>query len=164
MTTRTAHVSAPGQQRRGLRRGVDIAYGYLAAFFVLGVLFQVYLAGVGVFGINARKVANASSLNAHRAWGSVLMILSIILLILALVAWQSVRTVISTFVLALLTCRGPGGTGRGGRQRQVDRRAARVRRDAHPAAVAVAGRGGLAAPDRWPDRRESRIKKFPHPA
>ena len=102
MTTRTAQVSAPGQQRRGLRRGVDIVYGYLAAFFVLGVLFQVYLAGVGVFGINARKVANASSLNPHRAWGSVLMILAIVLLILALAAWQSVRTVIGTFVLALL--------------------------------------------------------------
>lgn len=90
--------SAPG----GARRAADTAYGYLMAFFVLGVLFQVYLAGVGVFGINARKVANASSFNPHRAWGSVLMILSIVLLILALAAWHSVRTVLASFLLALL--------------------------------------------------------------
>ena len=69
---------------------------------MLGVLFQVYLAGVGVFGINARKVANASSLNPHRAWGSVLMLLAIILLILALIAWQSVAVVLSTLLLAVL--------------------------------------------------------------
>ena len=102
MTTRTDQ--RPGTQRSpgGVRRAADTGYGYLMAFFVLGVLFQVYLAGVGVFGINARKVVNASSLDAHRAWGSVLMILSIILLILALVAWQSVRTVLATFLLALL--------------------------------------------------------------
>jgi heme A synthase len=74
----------------------------VAAFFVLGVLLQVFLAGVGVFGINARKVTNASSFDPHRAWGSALMVVSIILLILALIAWQSLSTVLSTFVLALL--------------------------------------------------------------
>jgi hypothetical protein len=102
MTTKTEQPAATGRQRGGLRRGADLAYGYLAAFFVLGVLFQVYLAGVGVFGINARKVANASSLNPHRAWGSVLMLLAIILLILALAAWQSLAVVLSTLLLAVL--------------------------------------------------------------
>lgn len=101
MTTKTS--SVPGtRQRTGARRAVDVAYGYLAAFFVLGVLFQVYLAGVGIFGINSTKVANATSLDAHRAWGTVLMVLSLILLILALIAWVSRATVISTLVLALL--------------------------------------------------------------
>ena len=101
MTTKTSGV--PGtRQRTGARRAVDVAYGYLAAFFVLGVLFQVYLAGVGIFGINSAKVANASSLDAHRAWGAVLMVLSLILLILALIAWVSRATVTWTLVLALL--------------------------------------------------------------
>lgn len=102
MTTKTEGRAATVRPRSGLRRGADLAYGYLAAFFVLGVLFQVYLAGVGVFGINARKVANASSLNPHRAWGSVLMLLAIILLILALIAWQSVAVVLRTLLLAVL--------------------------------------------------------------
>jgi hypothetical protein len=40
MTTRTSGV--PGTRpRTGARRAVDAAYGYLAAFFVLGILFQV---------------------------------------------------------------------------------------------------------------------------
>ena len=102
MTAKTEQPPATGRPVSGLRRGADLAYGYLAAFFVFGVLFQVYLAGVGVFGINARKVANASSLDPHRAWGSVLMLLAIILLILALAAWQSVAVVLSTLLLAVL--------------------------------------------------------------
>ena len=102
MTTRTDLPAASTRPAGGLRRGADLAYGYLAAFFVLAVLVQVYLAGVGVFGINARKVANATSLDPHRAWGTVLMILAVVLLILALVAWQSARTVIGTAVLAVL--------------------------------------------------------------
>lgn len=101
-TTRADQRPATRSEQGGVRRAADAAYGYLMAFFVLGVLFQVYLAGVGVFGINARKVANASSFDPHRDWGSVLMILSIILLILALAAWHSVRTVLASFLLALL--------------------------------------------------------------
>jgi Family of unknown function (DUF6220) len=42
------------------------------------------------------------SLDPHRAWGTVLMVLSLILLIPALIAWASRATVIWTFVLALL--------------------------------------------------------------
>jgi hypothetical protein len=102
MTTRTERRPAARRQPSAVRRGFDVAYGYLAAVFVLGVLLQVFFAGVGVFGFNATKVAQASSFDPHRAWGSVLMIVSVILLILALAAWQSLATVLSTFVLALL--------------------------------------------------------------
>ena len=101
MTTKTSDIPAI-QQRAGARRAVDVVYGYLAASFVLGVLLQVYLAGLGIFGINSAKVANATSLDPHRAWGTVLMVLSLILLVLALIAWASRATVIWTFVLALL--------------------------------------------------------------
>jgi hypothetical protein len=102
MTTKTSDVPVTRQPQTGARRAADVAYGYLAAFFVLGVLFQVYLAGIGIFGINSAKVANATSLDPHRTWGTVLMVLSVILLILALIAWASRATVIGTFVLALL--------------------------------------------------------------
>ncbi|HEY5351677.1 MAG TPA: DUF6220 domain-containing protein [Streptosporangiaceae bacterium] len=101
-TTSAGPLPATRTQPGAARRAAGAAYRYLIAFFVLGVLVQVYLAGVGVFGINARKVAKASSFDPHRAWGSVLMIVSIILLILALAAWKSVRAVLATFLLALL--------------------------------------------------------------
>jgi Family of unknown function (DUF6220) len=113
MTTKTG-VPTAHESRGGVRHGVDVTYGYLMAFFVLGVLAQVFLAGVGVFGINARKVANASSFDPHRAWGSVLMILAIVLLILALAAWQSRWTVISTFVLAVLVVVAQNGLAAAG--------------------------------------------------
>jgi hypothetical protein len=102
MTAKTSDVPVSQQRPAGARRAVDVAYGYLAAFFVLGVLVQVYLAGIGIFGINSTKVADATSLDPHRAWGTVLMVLSLILLILALIAWASRATVIWTLVLALL--------------------------------------------------------------
>ena len=102
MTAKTSDVPVTRPRPAGARRAVDVAYGYLAAFFVVGVLVQVYLAGIGIFGINSTKVANATSLDPHRTWGTVLMVLSLIMLILALVAWASRATVIWTFVLALL--------------------------------------------------------------
>jgi Family of unknown function (DUF6220) len=102
MTAKTGDAPVAQRRRSGARGTVDVAYGYLAAFFVLGVLLQVFLAGVGVFGINATKVANASSLDLHREWGSVLMVISLVLLILALIAWASRGTVIGTFILAVL--------------------------------------------------------------
>jgi Family of unknown function (DUF6220) len=102
MTAKTSDIPVTRQRRAGARRAVDVAYGYLAAFFVVGVLIQVYLAGIGIFGINSTKVAHATSLDPHRTWGTVLMVLSLILLILALIAWASRTTVIWTFVLALL--------------------------------------------------------------
>ncbi len=102
MTVKTGIAPATSSKPGRARRALDLAYGYLAAFFVLGVLIQVYLAGLGIFGINAPTVANATSLNPHREWGVVLMIVAIVLLILALAAWRSRGTVIGTLVLAVL--------------------------------------------------------------
>ena len=102
MSAKTGEPAVTQQPRGGVRGGFDVVYGYVAAFFVLGVLAQVFLAGVGIFGINAIKVGNATSLNPHRTWGTVLMAISLIMLIMALVAWASRATVIGTFVLAVL--------------------------------------------------------------
>ena len=113
MTTKTSDIPAT-RQRAGARGAVDVVYGYLAALFVLGVLLQVYLAGIGIFGINSAKVANATSLDPHRAWGTVLMVLSLILLVLALIAWASRATVIWTFVLALLVIIAQSGLAAAG--------------------------------------------------
>jgi Family of unknown function (DUF6220) len=114
MTTKTSDVPGTRQRRTGARWAVDVVYGYLAAFFVLGVLFQVYLAGIGIFGINARKVADATSLDPHRTWGTVLMVIALVLLILALIAWASRATVIETFVLALLVIVAQSGLASAG--------------------------------------------------
>jgi hypothetical protein len=105
MTDTTERATAKSGPRvlTGWRQKADAVYVYLSALFFAGVLAQVFLAGVGVFGINDLKVANASSFNAHRAWGFILMLTSLVLLIVALIAWQSMRTAISAFVLALLT-------------------------------------------------------------
>src|SRR5215472_6971311 len=113
MTTKTSDIPAT-RQRAGGRRAVDVVYGYLAAFFVLGVLLQVYLAGIGIFGINSAKVADATSLDPHRAWGTVLMVVSLILLILALIARVSRATVTGTFVLALLVIIAQSGLAAAG--------------------------------------------------
>lgn len=86
----------------GWRRGCDRAYAYVASLFILGVFVQFYLAGVGVFGDHARKVQDASSLDPHRAVGNILGAIAIILLLLALAARESRRTVIWTLVLAIL--------------------------------------------------------------
>ena len=114
MTTKTGEPAVTQRPRSGVRGGFDVAYGYVTAFFVLGVLAQVFLAGVGIFGINAIKVAKATSLNPHRAWGTVLMIISLIMLIMALVAWASRGTVIGTFVLALLVIVAQSGLAAAG--------------------------------------------------
>lgn len=86
----------------GARRMADIGYMYLSAVFVAGVLVQVYLAGIGVFGINALDIGNASSFDAHRTLGGVLEGVAVAMLILALAARESRRTLIAALVLAIL--------------------------------------------------------------
>jgi hypothetical protein len=86
----------------GARRTADLAYCYLTGLFVIGILVQIFLAGVGVFGINASKVQNASSFDLHRNFGEILGLVSIIILILALVARFSRRTVFEAVGLVLL--------------------------------------------------------------
>jgi hypothetical protein len=86
----------------GVRRTADTGYAYLSALFFAAVLVQVFLAGMGVFGIDALEVDEASSFDAHRAWGFVLAGLAGVLLVLALAARESRWTMMGALVLFLL--------------------------------------------------------------
>jgi len=77
-----------------MRNGLTIAYQALALFIAVGIVVQVFLAGVGVFG--------ASSYEAHETWGGILHGLSILVFILALLGPRTKRTIGMGFGLALL--------------------------------------------------------------
>ena len=98
----------------GWRVGVDRAYTYLMTLFFVAVLVQVFLAGVGVFGDHAKKVEDASSFDPHRALGSILGGIAVILLIVALIAHISRATMIWAFVLAALAFAAQPGLASGG--------------------------------------------------
>ena len=88
----------------GWRGRVDVAYAWLMAAFVVAVLIQVFLAGVGVFGDHtASGVTNASSFDPHRALGSVLGVVAVLLFLVALAVRASKSTVIEAFLLAVAT-------------------------------------------------------------
>jgi uncharacterized protein DUF6220 len=109
----TRPVTAPPAAPVGLvghRRVVDTFYGYLLGLFVLGVLVQIYLAGVGAFGRH-----QAGAFDPHENLGHALGIAAVVILVLALVAHESRRTMIWALVLALLTEVAQEGLAAGGR-------------------------------------------------
>jgi Mn2+/Fe2+ NRAMP family transporter len=94
------------------RQRFDGAYGYLLGVFVLAVLVQIYLAGVGAFG--ERKSNSSGAFNPHEDLGHYLGIAAVVLFVLALVARESKNTVIGSLVLALLTEVAQEGLAQGG--------------------------------------------------
>src|SRR3954464_9046874 len=101
----------------GWRRGVDRAFVYLVTLFFVGVLVQVFLAGVGAFGElgdHVTKLEDASSFDAHRALGNILGALAVLLLILAALARASRATWIGALVLAVLAAAAQSGLAAGG--------------------------------------------------
>lgn len=101
MALTTTETKAP--ELRGWRRGLDRFYCYVSELFFAAVLLQVFLAGVGVFGDHSRKVADATSLDPHRALGSLLGIVSVALFLVALAVRRSRSTVVAALVLGVLT-------------------------------------------------------------
>ena len=87
----------------GWRAVVDRVYCYGSELFFAAVLVQVFLAGVGVFGDHASKVANASSFDPHRGLGTILGLVSVLLFVLALLARRSRSAVITALVVGVLT-------------------------------------------------------------
>jgi len=93
----------------GYRRGFDLAFGYLLCAFVVGVLVQIYLAGVGAFGKRGTH-----AFNPHENLGHALGIAAVVIFVLALVARRSTGTMIWALVLALLTEVAQEGLAHGG--------------------------------------------------
>jgi Family of unknown function (DUF6220) len=74
----------------------------VAAITALAVVVQVFLAGSGVFGIDAAKVEDAGSFDPHRVLGEVIAGLTLVMLIAALVARAAKRIMWASIVLFLL--------------------------------------------------------------
>jgi uncharacterized membrane protein len=110
-----------------MRRGATSVMKWFSAIYVVAIVVQVFLAGEGIFRLNnikhsddcdkagAHCVANSKTLDAHRAFGSILVFASILFLIVALVAWHqnkrirwvSIATAVLTFLQIVLA--GIGG-------------------------------------------------------
>jgi heme A synthase len=97
-----AHATTTHDALTGWRAGVDRVYRYLIGLYVVALVLLVYLAGEGIFGEHATKIADAKSLDPHRGLGSVLGLVAVVLFLLALAARVNRATVIQTLVLALL--------------------------------------------------------------
>ena len=82
-----------------MRRGARAVLKWFSALFVALILVAVFLAGSGIFRLynvknsddcdktGAHCIANSKTLDPHRAVGSLLILLAIVFLIVALVAW-----------------------------------------------------------------------------
>jgi hypothetical protein len=70
-----------------LRQSATAGYRWLTLLFFAAVVVQFFLAGLGVFGIDAgTKLDDQSSLDPHRALGTVLVLAAIVLILLVAVA------------------------------------------------------------------------------
>jgi hypothetical protein len=86
----------------GARSTAHMIFAGLAAITALAVVVQVFLAGVGVFGIDAKTAEDAASFDPHRVLGEIIGGLALLLLVAAVVARASKRAVWGAIVLFLL--------------------------------------------------------------
>ena len=87
-----------------VRRGAAVAQRYIVSLYFLGVIVQFFLVGVGLFGMKAGStIDNAKSLDAHRAFGFILIdFVGGLLLLSTLIAWQ--RPLLQKVGLFVLLC------------------------------------------------------------
>jgi hypothetical protein len=79
-----------------MRRGVTTAYHWLALLIAIGIVVQVFLAGLGIFG--------AESFDAHEGFGWSLHTAAILLFLLALIGPRTRAAIGMSFgLLALMT-------------------------------------------------------------
>jgi hypothetical protein len=99
-----------------MRRTATSVMKWFSAVYVVAILIAVFLAGEGIFRLynikhsddcdksGANCIANSKTLDAHRAWGSILVFASILFLIVALIAWHpNTRIRVVSIVTAVLT-------------------------------------------------------------
>ena len=77
-----------------MRNGVTTAYHWLALLITVGVIVQVFLAGLGIFG--------AESFSAHESFGWMLHTAAILLFILALIGPRTRAAIGMSFGLLVL--------------------------------------------------------------
>jgi hypothetical membrane protein len=78
-----------------MRRNLTLAYGWLAALFVLAVIVQVFLAGLGIFG--------AKTFNPHKDFGWILHTTTIVIFLLSIAGPRTARDMGLAFGLFVLT-------------------------------------------------------------
>jgi hypothetical protein len=85
----------------GVRRVAWVALKYVTTLFFLGIIAQFFLVGYGLFDMkHGATIDNAKSLDAHRALGEILSLPgSILMLILALLAWPTPRRLLWLWIL-----------------------------------------------------------------
>ena len=77
-----------------MRKALTLAYHWLALLIAVGIVVQVFLAGLGIFG--------AESFEAHKNFGFILHGLTILVFVLAIAGPRTARTMGMGFALALL--------------------------------------------------------------
>jgi hypothetical protein len=77
-----------------MRNALTLAYHWLALLIAVGIVVQVFLAGLGIFG--------AESFDAHKNFGFILHLLTILVFLLAIAGPRTRRTIGMGFGLALL--------------------------------------------------------------
>jgi uncharacterized membrane protein len=87
----------------GIRNVAGAAYRWLVGIFVLAVVVQFFLAGAGVFGEKVNvKLDDQKSWDPHRAFGYVLIIGALVLLVFCLLWWSERIWLQATFLLFVL--------------------------------------------------------------
>jgi hypothetical protein len=94
----------------GVRRAARVGYRWLLLVFLVAVAVQIFLAGLGTFGFDTSRPADAShALSLHQGLGFALAGTSILLLVLAIAArvgrlalWLAAALVVQTCVLQSL--------------------------------------------------------------
>ena len=77
-----------------MRKALTLAYQWLALLIAIGIIVQVFLAGLGIFG--------AESFKAHEDFGGILHGLTILVFLLAIAGPRTARTIGMGFGLAVL--------------------------------------------------------------
>ena len=77
-----------------MRKALTLAYHWLALLIAIGIIVQVFLAGLGIFG--------AESFEAHETFGGILHGLTILVFLLAIAGPRTGRTIGMGFGLAAL--------------------------------------------------------------
>jgi hypothetical protein len=111
--------SVANAPQTGARVVADKVYLWGMLLFLVAGVVQFFLAGLGVFDINGRRLSDATSLDPHRALGFAMGILAIVLLVVALVARANGRTMLVTLVLAILTAVGQSALAAAGENTAV---------------------------------------------